>query len=255
MAAVGLFGSGIPAILLFSGIWGWMDWVSQGLYFLLRGIHYLVPDWGVSIILLAFVVRMVLYPLSKKAMIAQMRFVEAQKAMAPEMAEIKRNFKGGEQSERILELYKTHSVSPFAGLKPLLIVLVQLPILIALFQVLGSAEPLKTARFLWIDSLAAPDGLFPLAFRVPLLGDRFNLLPVLMAVFTLLSFKLAPAPATDEKGGRSQNLFLVAMTLVFFVLFYSFPSGLVLYWTFANVFHILQYRIMVFSGARMNSGK
>ncbi len=242
---VSFFHAGItaPGLLLFSGIWIWMEWLSVGLQYLLKGLHALIPDWGVAIILLALVIRILLFPFSRKAMKSQVRFLEAQKAMASELAEIKKTWKGGEQSERILQLYKDHGVSPFAGLKPLLIVLIQLPILIALFQVLGSAAELKNAGFLWIDSLALPDQLFSFGFSIPLLGEYFNLLPVLMSVFTLLSFKLAPAPSAEKKEQRWQDLFLLAMTVMFFVLFYSFPAGLVLYWTFANIFHIVQYRL------------
>ncbi len=231
--------------LLFSALWGWMRWICFGLLFLLTSIHFIVPSWGLSIILLALIVRIALYPLSKLAMASQKRFVEAQKQMSPELQQIKRTYKGGEQSERILQLYKKHQVSPFAGLKPLGIVLIQLPILVALFHVLGEAIELRDAGFLWIHSLALPDNLFPFGFNIPLLGNYFNLLPVLMSFFTLLSFKLAPAPTAEKKEQGLQNFFLVAMTLMFFLLFYSFPSGMVLYWTFANIFHIVQYRIML----------
>jgi len=231
--------------ILVSEPWGWMNWIDAGLLGLLRLIHLVIPDWGLSIILLALLVRIVLYPLSKRAMASQQKFVAAQKLMLPELTEIKQRYKGGEQSEMILQLYKKHKVSPFAGLKPLGIVLIQLPILIALFQVLGSAEELRDAPFLWINSLAKPDNLFSFGISIPLLGSYFNLLPFLMAGFTLLSFKLAPAPTAEKKEQGLQNIFLIAMTLMFFYLFYSFPSGMVLYWTFANIFHILQYRIMV----------
>jgi len=231
--------------LLASGLWGWMDWICQGVLRLLIFIHLVIPNWGLSIIFLALIVRVVLYPLSVKAMKSQMKFVSAQKEMLPELKEIKKNFKGGEQSERILQLYKKHQVSPFAGLKPLGIVLIQLPILIALFQVLGTAEELRNAGFLWINSLAQPDKLFSFGYNIPLLGGYFNLLPFLMAGFTLLSFKLAPSPTAEPKDERLQNVFLVGMTLMFFFLFYSFPAGMVLYWTFANIFHIVQHWIMV----------
>jgi len=230
--------------LLFSGLWDWMRWICFGLLRLLTIIHLVIPGWGWSIIVLALIVRILLYPFAKKAMISQQRFVEAQELMLPELTEIKKYWKGGEQSERILQLYKIHNVSPFAGLKPLLIVLIQLPILIALFQVLGVAYELRDAGFLWIDTLAEPDKLFSFGFNIPFLGSYFNILPVLMAVVTLLSFRLSPAPTSEKKGHSTQNLFLIGMTLMFFFLFYTFPSGMVLYWTFANIFHILQYRMM-----------
>jgi YidC/Oxa1 family membrane protein insertase len=233
---------------LFSGLWFWMRWICFGMLYLLTFIHYIIPSWGLAIIVLALLVRILLYPLSKMAMTSQKKFVDAQKVMLPELTEIKQKYKGGAQSERVLQLYKKHNVSMFAGLKPLGIVLIQLPILIALFHVLGSVNELRDAGFLWISSLAEPDHLFAFGFNIPLLGSYFNLLPVLMSVVTLLTFKLAPAPAAEKKEQGMQDLFLIAMTLMFFYLFYSFPAGMVLYWTFANVFHIVQYRIMVRKG-------
>ena len=119
--------------ILVSALWGWMDWIDAGMLWLLTAIHFVIPNWGLSIIILALLVRIVLYPLSRKAMTSQQKFVAAQKIMLPELKEIKQNYKGGEQSERILQLYKKHQVSPFAGLKPLGIILIQLPHIILLF--------------------------------------------------------------------------------------------------------------------------
>jgi YidC/Oxa1 family membrane protein insertase len=231
-------------LLLFSDLWSWMRWLCLGLYHSLSFIHAFVPSWGWSIILLALFVRVILYPVGVKAQKSQKRFIEAQKKMLPELKEIKKEYKGGEQSERILQLYKKYNVSPFSGLKPLLVVLIQLPILIALYHVLGNTFELREASFLWIKTLAEPDQLFPFGFNIFLLGGYFNLLPFLMAVVTLLTFKLSPAPVADKKDKKLQNIFLIAMTLMFFFLFYDFPAGLVLYWTFANVFHLLQSKIV-----------
>ncbi len=231
--------------LLFSGLWNWIRWICFGLLWLLSVLHMALPGWGWSIIMLALIVRILLYPLAKKALISQQRFVDAQKVMLPELTEIKKNYKGGEQSERILQLYKKYDVSPLAGLKPLMVVLIQLPILIALFQVLGAVYEFRDAGFLWVHSLAEPGRLFSFGFNIPILGSYFNLLPVLMAVVTLLSFKLSPSPTAGNKGQLLQNLFMIGMTLLFFLLFYSFPAGMVLYWTFANVFHIIQNKIMI----------
>ena len=234
----------------FSEVSIWLRWLCIGLFWLLRGIFYIIPNWGVAIILLALVVRLLLYPLASKALKSQQVYIEAQKRLLPELNEIKTKYRGGEQSERILELYKKHKVSPFSGLKPLFIVLIQLPILIALYRVLGSVEELQGASFLWIDSLASPDHLFNIGFDIPFLGSYFNLLPLIMTVFTLLSFKLSPAPATDRKNAASQRIYMIIMALSFFLLFYSFPAGMVLYWTFANIFQLIQQRmIMTYSKA------
>ena len=230
--------------LLFSDLWSWMRWLCLGLYRLLSVIHFFIPNWGWSIIMLALIVRIALYPVAKKAQKSQNLFIEAQKQMLPELREIKKNFKGGERSELTLQLYKKHKVSPFAGLKPLLVVLIQLPILIALFHVLGTVFELRDTSFMWIESLAEPDQLFSFGVNIPFLGEYFNLLPFLMAVVTLLTFKLSPAPTAEKKDKGLQNIFLLLMTLMFFFLFYNFPAGMVLYWTFANIFHIVQQRLM-----------
>ncbi len=229
--------------LLFPGLWQWMRYLCFGLLWLLEVLFALIPSWGLAIITLALLVRLAMYPLAKRALAGQHAFAEVQRRIQPEIAEIKQRYKGGEQSERVLQLYEKHGVSPLAGLKPLLIVLVQIPVFIALFHVLGQAFELREASFLWIDTLAEPDRLFSFGFELPLFGAYFNLLPVLLAATTLMTLKLSPAPAADAAAQRRQNVFLVIMALGFFLVFYPFPSGMVLYWTAANLLHIAQSRL------------
>jgi YidC/Oxa1 family membrane protein insertase len=194
--------------------------------------------------MLAVCVRVLVYPVAQRSLKSQQKFMAVQKAMRPALLEIKKNYKGGEQSERILQLYEQHDVSPLAGLKPLLMVMVQLPIFVALFNVLGQVFELRDASFLWISTLAEPDMLFALGFDVPVLGGYFNLLPVLMAVSTLAAIGLSSPPAEDAGGERRRTWMLVLMAFAFFVLFYPFPSGLVLYWTMANLLHIMQQGVV-----------
>jgi YidC/Oxa1 family membrane protein insertase len=229
--------------LLFNGLWNWMRALSLGLLWVLQMIHALIPSWGLAICLLAVLVRLLLYPLGRWALASQQRFSEVQAEIAPKVREIKQRYKGGEQSERILQLYESRGVSPLAGLKPLLIVLIQIPVFVALFHVLGQVFEFRDASFLWIDSLAEPDRLFYFGVDLPFFGAWFNLLPVLMALSTLVTMKLAPAPAASAAERRRQNIFLGLMALVFFLLFYPFPSGMVLYWTVANLLHVAQSRL------------
>ncbi len=225
---------------LFPGLWQWMRWLCFGLMWLLEAIFKLIPSWGLSIIVLAVLVRLAMYPLARRALAGQQAFAEVQQRIQPEIQSIKQRYSGGEQSERILQLYERHGTSPLAGLKPLLIVLIQIPVFIALFHVLGQAYELRDAPFLWIDTLAEPDQLFTFGVELPFFGAWFNLLPVLLALTTLLTLRLSPAPAADRTAQRRQNLFLGLMTIGFFLIFYSFPSGMVLYWTAANLLHIGQ---------------
>jgi len=227
--------------LLFSSLWNWMRGLSLGIMHALEFIQQIVGSWGVSIILLAFLIRLVMYPMAKKTISAQKKFAAIQARIQPELQEIRKNYKGGEQSERILQLYESHQVSPLAGLKPLLIVLVQVPVFVALFHLLGQTFELRDASFLWIRTLAEPDQLFPLGVDLPLFGAYFNLLPVLMAFTTLLSIKLASVP--DGQSATRQAISSGIMGLGFFVLFYSFPSGMVLYWTVANILQVAHQKI------------
>lgn len=234
-----------PALsdVMFAGLWEWMRTLILGIMYVLGLIHRAVGSWGVSIILLAILVRLVMYPVAKNAMAAQKKFAAIQERIQPELQEIRRNYKGGEQSERILELYESHKVSPLAGLKPLLIVLIQIPIFVALYHLLGQAFELRNEPFLWMKTLAQPDQLFSFGVDIPFFGAYFNLLPVLMALSTLLSIKFSPAPAANAKEAFRQHFFLWLMALVFFLLFYSFPSGMVLYWTMANVLQFVHQQL------------
>ena len=224
--------------ILFAGLWNWMRWLTLGILFVLAGIYSVVPSWGLAIILLAVVVRLLVHPVARNAMRAQKAFAATQANMKPAMDEIRRKYKGGEQSERILQLYEKHGVSPLAGLKPLLIVLIQIPVFVALFHLLGQAYDLRNASFLWMETLAEPDRLFSWGADLPFFGTHFNLLPVVMALTTMLSIKLAPAPEGQQKPGWRRYTGPVLITLGFFLLFYPFPSGMVLYWTMANILHV-----------------
>jgi YidC/Oxa1 family membrane protein insertase len=226
--------------LLYSESWGWMRVLTLGLMHVLVAIQNIIGNWGLAIIFLAVMVRIALHPLAKRALASQKRFIALQEKIKPQLVEIKSKYKGGEQSERILRLYEKNQTNPFAGLKPLLIVLLQLPIFVALYHLLGQLFELRDEAFLWIATLAEPDKLFSLGVDLPLFGPYFNLLPTLLALSTIASIKLspAPAPASDTESSVRQNIFLVFVTLVFFLLFYSFPSGIVLYWTAANLLHL-----------------
>jgi len=226
--------------ILFAGLWQWMRALSFALLFIMEGIHKIIPSWGLSIILLAIFVRILMYPIARRALMSQVAFAEVQKIIQPELLRIKKEYRGEEQSEKILNLYKIHNVSPLAGLKPLLIVAIQIPIFVALFHVLGQSYELRDAKFLWIATLAEPDRLFSFGFDLPMIGSYFNLLPFLMAFTTLLTIKLSPAPAADESSQRRNMFFQALMAIGFLLLFYPFPAGMVLYWTMANLLHLLQ---------------
>jgi YidC/Oxa1 family membrane protein insertase len=219
---------------MFPGMWGWMRTLCTWLLELLRLLADATGNWGVAIILLALLVRLVLYPFARRALREQKRFNQTQQTLKPLLADIKARYRGGEQAEHIEELYRAHGVSPAAGMKPLLLVLLQLPILFALFQILLHAPDLKNAPFLWIDDLSRPDRLAPLGTSLPWFGSSLNILPFALAASTMLGALFIPGEG--DRGVLRKALWAsAAMALVFFVLFYSFPAGLVLYWTATNL--------------------
>ena len=228
--------------VLFSGLWDWLRGLSLFIMKVLQFIHAVIGSWGLSIILLAVLVRLALYPIAKNAMMAQKKFAIVQARLQPQLEDIRRRYKGGEQSERILELYESNNVSPLAGMKPLLIILIQVPVFVSLYHLLGQTFELRDASFLWIKTLAEPDQLFSWGVDLPVFGAYFNLLPVLMALTTLLSIKVASA--SGAKTSFKQTMMSLLMGLGFFVLFYSFPAGMVLYWTSANIFQVLHQKII-----------
>ncbi len=237
--------------ILFPGLWNWLRWLCFILMSMLSGFHAVLQSWGLSIIALAVAIRVITFPVSQFGLKQQAAMAADQARLKPHIAAINEKYKDDatRRSKELMRLYDEHGVSPFAAFKGCLWVLIQLPIFVALFNLLGQAYELRGASFLWLRDLSEPDRLFPLGVDLPLLGGYFNLLPILMAVTQVVVNKLSTVSA-DPSEGATQNKFMVAMAIVFMFLFYSFPSGLVLYWTMANVGHLLQHRLMIWQQNR-----
>lgn len=220
----------------FYSLWDWMRYLCFAILWILHVLSGLVGNLGLAIVLLAVVVRILLYPIARTAARQQAEFRERQVVLAPLISEIKAKYKGGEEAERIFELYRQHDVSPMAGLKSLFVVLLQIPVFVALFHILGQAIEFRGIEFLWMSDLARPDGLFTLPFHVPYFGSDFHLLPVLMGVTSLATMYLSGG-STDSRG---QYIVVLLVNVGFFVLFYHFPAGMVLYWVVANILQLTQ---------------
>ena len=151
--------------------------------------------------------------------------------LQPLMKEIQAKYKDNPQrlQQETWQLYREKKVNPMSSCLPMLI---QIPVFIALFNVLRSAVELRYAPFLWIADLSEPEGLFASWF--PFGG--LNLLPVLMAVSTALQSYFTPS--TGDK--KQQQMMMVMMPAMMLIMFYSFPSALSLYWFLSNIFSIVQ---------------
>ncbi len=191
-------------------------------------------SYGLAIILLTVVVRLMIFPLSRKQAMTAKRMQELQ----PQMQAIKDKYKDDKerQGRETMELYKKAGVNPFSGC---LIAMIQLPVFMGLWQTLNNSVALRHAPFLYIDNLAAPDALFKFPGTVPFLGDYFNLLPLLSVVLMWLQMKLFSPPPANEEAELQQKMFSVMMVFMSFM-FYKVPSGLGLYFITSSLWAVCE---------------
>lgn len=204
--------------------YGTFDIISQVLLQLLGFLYGLVHSWGWAIVILSLLVYFILYPLSIK----QMRSMKEMQALQPKIEELRKAYKDNPQklNKEIMQLYKEHKVNPFSGCLPLLL---QMPIFFALYQALMRSVALKGAKFLWIKDLSEPDRLFLLPVSLPVLGNEINILPIVMTIGMFIQQKLSSSSASGSTA-EQQKMMLIIMPLMFGLIFYHMPSGLVLYW-------------------------
>lgn len=238
----GIFPPGAPELanMLYAAIWEPLRWLSFGLRFLFERWHALVGQWGLAILLLSLSVKLLMAPLIWFAERWQAEVNRVQSLLQPELAAIKREFRGEEAHNRTLAVYRRHGVSPFHTFRSLGGFLIQIPVFIAAFDMLGEHQALAGAGFLWIRDLALPEQLLGLPFGVPFLGSRLNLLPVLMTFLTVAAARLQEDRSLIPELQRRQRLRLYVMAAAFFLLLYTFPAGMVLYWTANNFWHLLR---------------
>ena len=226
--------------LLFAALWDWLRWLCVAMLKLLGWLQAGVGNAGVAIILLSVGVKLLMWPLTRIADRWQSEVNRTQARLQPQLDAIKREFKGEDAHNRVLAAYKEQGVSQFYTLRSLAGVLIQIPVFIAAFDMLGENFALNGATFLWIEDLAKPDQLAPLPFDLPFFGGQLNLLPLLMTGFTLLASILQTDADLTPALLRQQRQKLFVMAAAFFALFYTFPAGMVLYWTTNNVLHLLK---------------
>ena len=226
-------GDGMKDVMEF-GMW---SWICYPIVYLLNLFNDLIPGYGIAIILLTLLVRIVFWPLTHKSTVGMRKMQEIQ----PKMKELQAKFKDNPQrmQQEIWALYRTEKVNPMSSCLPML---VQIPVFIALFNVLRSTVELRYAPFLWIADLSEPEGLF--ASVLPFGG--LNILPILMAATMAIQSALTPST-----GDASQKkIMTVVMPVMMLFMFYSFPAALSLYWTLSQVLSIVQMWMIRRSGQK-----
>jgi YidC/Oxa1 family membrane protein insertase len=224
--------------ILYAGLWFWLRWICLALFYLLSWIKMVVPSWGIAVMLLSLAVNILMTPLSRIADRLQQQVNETEARLAPELQRIKKNYKGEVQSAKILALYKTERVHPLYSLKSMMGVAVVIPVFIGAFDMLAENIHLLNTGFLWISDLSRPDSLFLMPFKLPFFGADLNLLPFLMTMLSFIASALHKPLALNAELRRKQVINMVLLAMVFFVLFYTFPAGMVLYWTTNNLISV-----------------
>ncbi|MGC8774888.1 MAG: membrane protein insertase YidC [Chlorobaculum sp.] len=214
---------------------GW-DWLTRPFaeYLILPIFNWMnkvVPNFGLIIIIFAFLIKLVTWPLS----LASTKSMKKMSALQPMMKELQEKYKDNPaklQSE-LGRIYKEAGVNPLGGCLPTVI---QMPLLFAMFYVFRSSIQLRQHGFLWVKDLSVPDSVFNFGFALPLYGDHIAIMPILMAVTVFFQQKITPSAQSNEQMKIMMWMF-PAMMLLFFN---NMPAGLALYYLMFNIFSIAQ---------------
>ena len=229
--------------LMYSALWDWLRQLCFLIEWIFISLLNLVGNEGIAILLLACALKIMIFPLNRIAEKWQDDVNSIRSDLQPQIDEIKSMFSGEEANRRIMQLYQDRNISPFYSVKSLFGFLIQIPIFIAVFDVLGESIYLLEKSFFFIDDLSKPDQWLSLPIVIPFLGSSFNLLPFCMMIISLLSAFLYHDRNLSSDLMRNQKRNLYFMSLLFFVLLFTFPSGMVLYWTASNILQLLQMQI------------
>ncbi|MFH0877050.1 MAG: YidC/Oxa1 family insertase periplasmic-domain containing protein [Candidatus Omnitrophota bacterium] len=229
-------GNGAENLIYF----GVFNSISKILLSLINVLHKVTRNWGVSIILISALIYLVFYPITFKSMLSMRRM----QGLQPKIEEIKQKHKDNPQklNVEIMELYRREKVNPLGGCLPMLL---QIPVFFALYQLLMRLINLKCASFLWVKDLSEPDRAIVFANKIPLLGNELNILPLLMAGLMFFQQKMTmPKMGHGSQAAEQQKIMAIMMPVLFGVLFYKMPSGLVLYWLTNSLFmFVFQWKI------------
>lgn len=207
--------------------YGWFWFFAQPMLWMINWLYALVGNYGIAIILMTLILRILIWPLTRKSYVSTMLMQK----MQPELQRVQKLYANDKARLQIemMRVYQTHKTSPMSGCLPMLI---QIPIFFALYKALLISVPMRSAHFLWISDLAVMDPYF--------------ILPILMGATMWLQQYLQTPPQTSNTNdiAASTQRVMKWMPVLFTVLFAWMPAGLVLYWTVSNIFGILQMYII-----------
>ena len=220
--------------------WRWprVDWVARQMLALFQWLHGILGNYGLAVIVLTLIIKACLHPIQRRMMVTMHQYQKKVEKMQPEIKKVEEKYKGqtGTEAQQRLQREKMDVMMkhgamtpPVAGCLPMLF---QIPIFSALYGIFYHAFEIRGAPFLWIKDLAQPDHFLPLPFW----PNHLNLLPLIYIAMQFLQIKLTPQPPAATPEQESQRKMMMFMPVVFSVLFYGMPSGLVLYFAVQAMF-------------------
>ncbi len=219
----------------------WFEAIARLLVRFLVWLKGLCGSYGLAIILLTVIVRLIFWPVTQKANNSMRKMQKIQ----PIIKELREKYKNNPQelNLQMMELYKKEKVNPLGGCLPILL---QLPVFFALYSALDSAVELRQVSFLWASDLTKADLVGP-AFQLPFFANPIGLHPLVIAMTVLMVLQQKMTPSN---GDPMQQKIMMAMPIIMLVMFYNLPSGLTLYWTVSQIFSILQLKYGQFLAKR-----
>lgn len=222
--------------------WGWFYFITKPMFLALDFFFHLFGNFGVSILLVTVLVKLIFFPLANKSYASMAKM----KAIQPQLAALKEKYPDDrmKQQQEMMEIYKKEKINPVAGCLPILL---QIPVFFSLYKVLFVTIEMRHAPFFgWIKDLSAPDptnlfnlfGLIPFdPTTVPVFGHylALGIWPIIMGITMWIQMKLNPTPPDP-----TQKMIFDWMPLIFTFMLAGFPAGLVIYWAWNNLLSVLQ---------------
>lgn len=222
---------------------GWLGWLETVLKWIMEIINKFVHNWGASIIIMTIFIKLLMFPFTRKQSLGTLKMQQIQ----PKVQAVQAKYANNQQKmqEEMAKIYKEAGYNPMSGCLPML---VQFLILFAMYNLFNNYFEFRGAEFIphWIEDLSSGDSVHTLKFDIPFFGNQIRVLPFIYLVSQLLFGKITGNGGTTAPGTSQaqMQMMMYVMPIMFFVLFYNAPSGLLIYWTVSNIFQMGQQIII-----------
>ena len=217
---------------------GWLGWLETILKWIMELLYKLIPNWGVSIILMTVLLKLVMFPFTRKQSLSTLKMQEIQ----PKIQAVQEKYRDNpqKQQEMLAKVYQEAGYNPMSGCLPMI---VQFFVLFAMYNLFNNYFEFRGASFIphWIDDLSVGDSVYTLKVNIPFIGNHIRILPLIYLASQLFYGKITNNGGAAPSSTKMQmNLMMYGMPILFFFIFYNAPSGLLLYWTVSNIIQMVQ---------------